>query len=494
MTRSHSRYPRSRIASRLIAAWFVLAMGTSLPAQRSPQPPNILFIMVDDLGPEWVSAYGAEEIETPNIDALAAGGMLFENVYSMPQCTPTRVTLLTGQYPWRHGWINHWDVPRWGRGCHFDPNHYTTFARILREAGYATAIAGKWQINDFRVQPEVLVEHGFDEYCMWTGYESGNPASAERYWDPYLHTKEGSRTYEGQFSEDVFTDFLIDFMRRNRERPMMMYYPMCLTHGPMTTTPLEPNAEGRMARHKAMVRYTDHLLGKLTGALDELGLRENTIIFWTTDNGSVGGITGTMNGRRVRGGKGRLSEAGVRQPFIVNAPGLVPAGTRTEALTDFTDLLPTLADLAGAPLPEGLAVDGRSFADVILGKSDDGPRDWILAMGSSPATIEKGRVVPVYEFRDRAIRDPRFKMIIGTNRRPRSLYDLIADPAESVDLIDSTEPDAVAARKKFESVLESLPRMDGKPLYDPLAPQAWDITDEELASKIGGSLARRRAD
>ena len=171
--------------------------------------------MVDDLGPEWVSAYGAEEIETPNIDALAAGGMLFENVYSMPQCTPTRVTLLTGQYPWRHGWINHWDVPRWGRGCHFDPNHYTTFARILREAGYATAIAGKWQINDFRVQPEVLVEHGFDEYCMWTGYESGNPASAERYWDPYLHTKEGSRTYEGQFSEDVFTDFLIDFMRHS---------------------------------------------------------------------------------------------------------------------------------------------------------------------------------------------------------------------------------------------------------------------------------------
>ncbi len=88
----------------------------------SPRPPNLLFIMVDDLGPEWISCYGGEDIETPNIDKMAAGGMLFQNAYSMPKCTPTRATLLTGQYPFRHGWVNHWDVPRWGAGCHFDPD------------------------------------------------------------------------------------------------------------------------------------------------------------------------------------------------------------------------------------------------------------------------------------------------------------------------------------------------------------------------------------
>ena len=156
--------------------------------------PNIIFIMVDDLGPEWLSCYGGEEMETPNLDRLAKEGMRFTNAYSMPQCTPTRATLLTGQYPFRHGWCNHWDVPRWGAGCHFDSKYNITFARVLKNAGYVTAAAGKWQINDFRVQPDTMEKHGFDEHCMWTGYESNNPPSAKRYWDPYIHTKQGSKT------------------------------------------------------------------------------------------------------------------------------------------------------------------------------------------------------------------------------------------------------------------------------------------------------------
>ena len=110
--------------------------------------PNILFIMVDDLGKDWISCYGADEINTPNIDRLAKGGIKFHNAWSMPQCTPTRATLLTGQYPWRTGWVNHWDVPRWGVG-YFDWANYTTFANVMKSADYSTAIAGKWQINDF---------------------------------------------------------------------------------------------------------------------------------------------------------------------------------------------------------------------------------------------------------------------------------------------------------------------------------------------------------
>ena len=151
-------------------------MGATTVHAATRAKPNIVFLMVDDLGKEWVSCYGAEGIETPNIDALAEGGMLFQNAYSMPQCTPTRVALLTGQYPFRNGWINHWDVPRWDVGCHFDPTYYTTFARIVKTAGYATAAAGKWQISDFRKKQDVMNDHGFDGYCMWTGAESENPA------------------------------------------------------------------------------------------------------------------------------------------------------------------------------------------------------------------------------------------------------------------------------------------------------------------------------
>jgi len=321
--------------------------------------PNIIFIMVDDLGKEWISCYGGEEMKTPHIDRLAAGGMRFDNAYSMPQCTPTRVTLLTGTYPWRNGWCNHWDVPRWGAGCHFDWKHNVSFARVMKSVGYATAAAGKWQINDFRVHPDAMKKHGFDECCLWTGFESGNPPSGKRYWDAYIHTNQGSKTYEGRFGTDVFVDFLIDFMRRNRDEPMMLYFPMALTHGPLTTTPLDPDVTDKVELHKAMVRYTDHAVGRLVATLDELRIRQRTIVIFSTDNGSGGGLSARMNGRLVRGGKAKLSENGVCEPFIVNCPGLVPAGTVTDALTDFTDLLPTFAELGGAELPKGMVLDGN---------------------------------------------------------------------------------------------------------------------------------------
>lgn len=139
---------------RSAASTVILAIGCLVPSEvgaSSDDPrPNILLILVDDLGKEWIGCEGAEEIETPRIDALASGGMRFENAYAMPQCTPTRLTLLTGQYPFRHGWTNHWDVPRFGCGAHFDPDQNASIARVLRDSGYATAAAagGRWYITN----------------------------------------------------------------------------------------------------------------------------------------------------------------------------------------------------------------------------------------------------------------------------------------------------------------------------------------------------------
>jgi arylsulfatase A-like enzyme len=182
---------------------------------QADERPNIIFAMVDDLGKEWIGAYGGEDIATPHINELAATGMLFNNVYSMPQCTPTRATLLTGQYPFRHGWVNHWDVPRWGR-AHFDPDRNPSIARVMKSAGYNTCIAGKWQINDFRIQPDVLTKLGFDEFCMWTGFEARVPASSKRYWDPYIFTASGSKTYAGEFGPDICNRFILDFSTSNQ--------------------------------------------------------------------------------------------------------------------------------------------------------------------------------------------------------------------------------------------------------------------------------------
>lgn len=435
--------------------------------------PNILFIMVDDLGPEWLSCYGGQEMKTPNIDMLAEGGMRFTSAYSMPQCTPTRATLLTGQYPFRHGWCNHWDVPRWGAGCHFDPKYNISFARVLKKAGYVTAAAGKWQINDFRVQPDAMQQHGFDEHCMWTGYESQNPPSAERYWDPYINTRQGSKTYKGRFGTDVFVDFLIDFMKRNRNEPMLLYFPMALTHGPLTTTPHDPDAEGKMEQFKAMVRYTDLAVGRLIKTLDELNIRNNTIVFFTTDNGTSKGISARMNGRLVKGGKASLGEPGCCAPFIVNCPGLVPAGVVTDALTDFTDMMPTFAELASAELPKDVVIDGRSIAKLILGRTNVSPRKWIMAMGYGPARLTAEGVAPKMKFTDRVVRDKQYKLWIEKERSTK-LFDLLADPAETNNLIDSTNPNDVTVRKKLEAVVRSFPAEDARPKYHPTPPQPWD--------------------
>lgn len=444
------------------------------PLYAETAQPNIVFIMVDDLGKDWVSSYGADDIETPQIDALAKTGLRFDNAYSMPQCTPTRVTLLTGQYPWRTGWVNHWDVPRWGVG-YFDWKHYTSFPRHLKKLGYTSVIAGKWQINDFRIEPNALQKHGFDDWCVWTGYEEGNPPSAERYHDAYIHTPKGSKTYAGKYGPDVYCDYLIDFMTNNHDKPMMVYFPMALTHGPLVTTPSEPERKAnKIEQHAAMVRYTDHLVGRLVGAIDDLGIRENTIVIFTTDNGTSGGQRGTVRGIRPSGGKGTKYEGGVCQPFIVNCPGIVPQGASTDALTDFSDLLPTFVELAGGSTKNLGKIDGHSIADVITGAATDSTRKWIMALGHGAAKLDANGVRGVKDYTPRIIRDKQYKVWVDDTASITALYDLKADPSEKVNLKDSSDRAHSGALRRFEAVVLEMPDRDARPQYQKRKPNPWD--------------------
>ena len=465
----------------ITAVAVLLTVGITSPliaAEKTHTQPNILFIMLDDLGKEWISCYGAQDIKTPNIDALAAGGMKFNNAYSMPQCTPSRTTLLTGKYPWRTGWANHWDVPRWGV-AYFDwkQKKNITFARLMKDLGYATFAAGKWQINDFRVEPQAMKKHGFDDWAMWTGCETGNLPSDKRYYDPYINTPEGSKTYEGKFGPDLYSDHLIKFMRKHKEDPMCLYFPMALPHIPFVTTPDEPNAEGKLGKHQAMVRYVDKMVGKIIKELDALKIRDRTIIIFTTDNGSTGGkrgVTGTRNGKEVEGSKGKETEAGVCAPFIVNCPGLVPAGVETEALTDFSDMLPTFLELGGGKVPEDFVTDGSSIAPLILGKAKDTGRKWIMALGHGGAKLTKDRVRPRKDFATRVIRDKQYKVWVSSAKKIIRLHDLKSDPWEESNLIDSELAEHKQALKKFQAVVDSLPDQDAHPLYEARAANPWD--------------------
>lgn len=453
------------------------SVASNVSAKQTDDRPNILFILADDMGKEWVSAYGAEGINTPNIDNLAAQGMKFNNAWSHPQCTPSRVSLITGQYPYRNGWVNHWDSPRWGQ-AYLDSNKNQSLARVMKSAGYATAAAGKWQVNDFRIEPDAMTKHGFDDYAMWTGYESGVPASAERYWNPYIHTKSGSRTYPNQFGEDVFSGFLLDFIEKKKDQPWFAYYAMNLPHGPKTTTPLKPVINTEMGKHRAMVEYADHILANMLSQLEALGERENTIIIWTTDNGTDKSVWGVRNGRKVRGGKTLTTENGINSPFIVNGPGLVPSGIITDSLVDFTDILPTFVDLAQAKVPDSYTIDGQSFAPLILGKSQDSKRDYILSMGGkNEAQVSDKGVENKFSYRDRVLRDKRYKLFVKASpeRGYEKLVDLHNDVEEKVNLLDSKDPEIVAAKNALIKIVEGLPDKDNDPNYTRKEKLAWDI-------------------
>lgn len=342
-----------------------LQQGVSAAPQPTHRPPNIVFVLADDLGLSRVGCYGADEFQTPHIDKLAATGVRFERAYSMPLCGPTRAAMLTGKYPFRTGAIGN------GPETVFDTDRHVPFPRLLQRAGYATCCIGKLgQIGnpDDRERPAQL---GFDEYMLWMGR-----GSADRYWNPKYY-KNGIvvRGKAADYGPDLTHEYLVDFMGRHTDKPFFVFYSGVLTHSPYGRT---PDSEDDSQHVTDMVEYFDKQMGRLAEALGKLGLRDNTILIITSDNGPAGDPLGTVNGRPMIGKKSSACEGGVREPFIVNCPALVPSGRVCSDLTDITDVGPTVMELAGAGWPAEIQIDGRSIAPQMLGRKGT-PREWVYA-------------------------------------------------------------------------------------------------------------------
>ncbi len=416
-----------------VCAAFLFLGETALPA--ADRPPNQILILVDDMARDWVGAYGAAN-PTPNFDRLAAEGTRFETAWATPVCTPTRVAMLTGQYPFRTGWNVHYDVPRWG-GVGLDPACFRTMGTLLRDAGYATAIAGKWQVNDLRPDPAVMQRHGFDEHCLWTGVEAGNPASEKRYWDAFLQRNGERRTFAGEFGPDVVQAFALDFIRRHRDQPFFLYYPMIPVHAPNEPTPLNRANPpvGEAALYAGMVTYADRQVGELLRVLDELGLRGNTVVYFAGDNGSSTG--GTLQGQPMPMAKAQVSDLGVHVPLVVRAPGLARAGAVTTTLADFTDLLPTMLDLARRTPPKDLILDGHSLVPALR--------------GATPVAAERTWIYTQYGAH-RAVRDQRYYY-----DSKGAFFDLATDPLQQHNLTAGADPVAEKARAKLAGILAAFP-------------------------------------
>ena len=235
---------------------------------------------------------------------------------------------------------------------HFDFKE-RTFAHIMKNAGYATCIVGKWQlIGRGKKGP---YDAGFDEYCLWHMEDIYAPKKS-RYRNPkIIQNARLLGNLEGKYGPDVFCDYMLDYIERHKSEPFFVYYPMALTHAPFEPTPDSPEWGQNVNNKKFfrdMVEYMDKTIGRIVKKLDEFGLRENTLILFTADNGTPRGITTKMkDGRIIKGGKGLTSNAGTHVALIANWKGTTPAGKVCSDLVDFSDFLPTLADAAGAPLP-----------------------------------------------------------------------------------------------------------------------------------------------
>ncbi len=362
------------------------SFGTD-PVREPHDQPNVVLIMADDVSWEAFGCYGGEDYSTPRVDELASKGALFKNCFSTPICTPSRVKIMTGQYNFRNythfGYLN--------------PND-KTFGHLMQENGYKTAIVGKWQLNglynnlpgyDDNMRP---AKAGFDEFFLWqlTTGKTGE-TGGERFWNPPIETNGKFITKQqnaGAYGPDQMSDYLCDFMERNREDPFFVYYPMVLVHDPFVPTPdtigdapKETANKWDKSRNKkhfvSMVNYMDKIIGKIADKTESLGIAENTIILFTADNGTGVGLTSRWNGMDIKGGKGGPTDMGTHVPFVAYWKGQTPKGAELDDLIDFTDFYATLAEAAGAEQGPRDPIDGRSFLPRLKGEAGN-PRDWVF--------------------------------------------------------------------------------------------------------------------
>jgi arylsulfatase A len=350
-----------------ISSFFSLSLLLfSLPLFGTEKKTNLILIMADDMGYECIRANGGTSFQTPHIDELASTGARFTHCYSQPLCTPSRVKIMTGMSNARN-YVQFGVLDR----------KQNTFAHLLKKEGYATCIVGKWQLGKEIDSPK---HFGFDESCLWQQTRAARDQGKDtRYPNPHLEINGQAKDYNnGEYGPDVVTDYLCDFMERNQDRPFLSYYPMILPHDPFRPTPDSENPKSKdgTRNFRDMVAYVDKMVGKIVSKLDELGLRENTLVLFTCDNGTSGAIKSELNGNTVQGGKRKMTDAGTHVPLIANWPKTIPEKQVIDELVDFSDFLPTLLDAAQSPLPTNLTLDGQSFLPQITGKQAN-PRKWV---------------------------------------------------------------------------------------------------------------------
>ncbi|MEM9674016.1 MAG: sulfatase-like hydrolase/transferase [Bacteroidota bacterium] len=337
------------------------------------QKPNVILIMADDMGYECLGTYGSTSYQTPVLDSLAMNGIRFDQCISQPLCTPSRVKIMTGLYNYRNyehfGYLN---------------ENQHTFGSLMKDAGYQTCIAGKWQLNGLAYKDEISSwnddsrpkQFGFDEYCLWQ--LTKGRSEGERFANPLIEQNgKVLERNEDAYGPDIFANYILDFIERKKDQPFFVYYPMVLVHEPFVPTPdseawADPSRryEKDTAYFKDMVAYTDKIVGRIADKLRELDLDENTLLLFTGDNGTHPTITSYTDQRMIIGAKGNTIEFGTHVPLVAYWPQMLNGREPHTELIEFSDFFPTLADIVGKQVKS----DGESFYP-LLTDADYQPRE-----------------------------------------------------------------------------------------------------------------------
>ena len=348
----------------LITLLAVLCSLCGSLAAADAKKPNIIFILADDLGIDNLSCYGSDKHKTPSIDKLAASGTRFETCYAAPVCGPSRCLLMTGRYAFRTGGLGNQSWRNGGPGAKSADEN--PVAKLLKQAGYSTGMAGKW-----RQVGETPRDWGFDEYTT-------DPTAGGWYWQTkHLQNGQEITKPDGTYAGDVVHEFAIDFIRKHKEQPFFFYYSMHHVHGPIQKTPdtAKDGKTDKDALYDDNIAYMDKQVGAVVAELEKLGLREKTLVIFSGDNGTALTFPSTIGGRMINGKKGSMLEGGSRVPLIASWPGVTPAGKVSKDMVSFADPHATFMELAGAKLPEGAKTDSRSFAPQLRGEKG-APREW----------------------------------------------------------------------------------------------------------------------
>ncbi len=395
-------------ATRFLLAACLLAAFSGCTAEEQPPPrkPNIIYLLADDLGYNELGAYGQKWIQTPNIDELAAEGIKFTQHYSgQAVCAPSRCALMTGKHM-GHAYIRNngnpkgmddlrakygWEFP----GQNPIPDSEVTIAELLKRQGYATAAAGKWGLGHVGTSGDPN-NQGFDLF-----YGFNCQVHAHNHYPKFLWRNDqkevlpgNDRTLNGEtYSQDKFTEVALDFIRENKDGPFFLYMPYAIPHLSIQV-PEESLAQYKdkipeedyehrgsylqhpypRAGYAAMISHLDRDIGKITSLIKELGLDDDTLVIFSSDNGPtfnrLGGSDSDFfeSAGELRGLKGSLYEGGVRVPLVARWPGKIAPGTSSDHISAFWDVLPTLAEIVGFDSPAD--IDGISFAPTLLGETE----------------------------------------------------------------------------------------------------------------------------